>query len=274
LFNRIFFGILLILISISAIYYGENYFYSFVFLFSFLALYEYFFNIIKKVETEKEIKLLSNVEKIVSLLFGIIILLSYKVKIVIDLKELLIIYIFVISIFQIFKNNIDNFLNSVSYSVFGLIYISLVSTYFLKLRLDFNEGFKILVLVLILNWSNDSFAFFIGTKFGKRKLCPLISPKKSVEGLYGGIFFTFVVGIVSKYTFIKDIFSLNQILILSLIVAIFCPLGDLMQSMIKRNVNIKDSSNLIPGHGGVLDRIDSLLFVIPLAYFFIKYYIN
>jgi phosphatidate cytidylyltransferase len=114
--------------------------------------------------------------------------------------------------------------------------------------------------VFLLIWISDSFAYLVGSRFGKRKLAPKISPNKSVEGLAGGLFFTIIAGFMVEYfnSGLK-----GNWMIISIIIAIFAPVGDLAESKLKRIFNVKDSGNLMPGHGGVLDRLDSFIFCIP-----------
>ncbi|MDN8493205.1 CDP-archaeol synthase, partial [Acinetobacter baumannii] len=114
-------------------------------------------------------------------------------------------------------------------------------------------------------WGADSGAYFVGRKFGKRKLAPTVSPNKSVEGLYGGILTTIIVMLVVQYQYL-NLTWVQQLLflILSLITVFGSVLGDLFESMIKRRAGIKDSGRVLPGHGGVLDRIDSLLAAAPI----------
>lgn len=125
-------------------------------------------------------------------------------------------------------------------------------------------GSEVLALFILI-WCSDSFAYFVGKKYGKTRLAPAISPKKTWEGFFGGIFFSMLAGIVVEYFFSE--LRGNWIIIASL-VAIFAPLGDLVESQIKRFHNVKDSSNLIPGHGGVLDRLDSFILCVPVLYLY------
>lgn len=134
---------------------------------------------------------------------------------------------------------------------------------------EYQESIVLLLVVFV--WSNDSFAFFVGKKFGKKKLFESVSPKKTVEGFIGGIFFTLAIAImISKYI---DFLSMTQAVIMALMVSIFGTLGDLVESKFKRKVNKKDSGTIMPGHGGLLDRLDSLLFVAPFVYLYIHYLI-
>ena len=121
--------------------------------------------------------------------------------------------------------------------------------------------------VFILIWVNDSFAYLVGKNFGKTKLLERISPKKTVEGFVGGMVFTFIGGYILSLFFTK--LSVPNWLIFSAIVSIFGVLGDLIESMFKRQAGVKDSSDFIPGHGGFLDRLDSIIFSAPFIFIYL-----
>ena len=125
-----------------------------------------------------------------------------------------------------------------------------------------------LVLVFILIWSADSGAYFAGRKFGNKKLAPEVSPGKSIEGVIGGLLLALAVALVfQNWTDLKGLGFL-QSLILFVAVVLFSVLGDLTESMFKRASGVKDSSQLLPGHGGILDRIDSLTSAVPIYFTF------
>ncbi len=127
---------------------------------------------------------------------------------------------------------------------------------------------KIVLGIFILIWCSDTFAYLVGRQFGKTKLFERISPKKTIEGFAGGVLFTLIASfILSKY--FTDT-SLIEWLVIALLVSVFGVLGDLVESMFKRQAQVKDSSNLIPGHGGFLDRLDSIIFATPFIYIFLE----
>jgi len=129
------------------------------------------------------------------------------------------------------------------------------------------DGFsgKFVLGIFILIWTNDTGAYLSGMLLGKHPFYPRISPKKTWEGTIGGFILTLILAtILSKWLFANDILVA---LILGAVVSVFAALGDLVESMLKREVGVKDSGNVLPGHGGVLDRFDSLLFVAPAAFF-------
>ena len=123
-------------------------------------------------------------------------------------------------------------------------------------------------LFFILVWVNNSFAYLIGKKVGKRPLFKSISPKKTWEGFLGGLLFTVIAAIIIYYY--KADFSLNFYLIYAILITVLATFGDLIQSKFKRQANVKDSGSLIPGHGGFFDRMDSVIFCAPWIYFFVK----
>ena len=123
--------------------------------------------------------------------------------------------------------------------------------------------------VFILIWTNDTFAFLVGKNIGRTKLFERISPNKTVEGFIGGMVFTFIASIILAQQF--DGLSLVQWIVIAAIVSVFGVLGDLIESMFKRQAGVKDSSNLIPGHGGFLDRFDSVIFAAPFIFIYLQF---
>lgn len=127
--------------------------------------------------------------------------------------------------------------------------------------------------------ATDSFAYFGGMTCSKlfktHKLLERISPKKTIEGSISGLFFGVLTGyLIASNTDIRYLISTEQAITISVLISAFGQIGDLFESMIKRDFNFKDSSNLIPGHGGILDRFDSLIFISPVTYLYLKYFIN
>ena len=122
--------------------------------------------------------------------------------------------------------------------------------------------------VFILIWTNDTFAYLIGKNFGKHKLLERISPNKTIEGFIGGMIFTFTASFILANQFTT--LTLVQWIVIAGIVSIFGVLGDLIESMFKRQAGVKDSSNFIPGHGGFLDRFDSVIFAAPFIFIYLQ----
>jgi phosphatidate cytidylyltransferase len=166
-----------------------------------------------------------------------------------------------------------------SVTIFGVFYVAWFGSHLILIRelpllkgLDYSMGFSFVILVFALTWCYDTGAYFIGSRFGRRRLFKKISPSKTVEGAIGGIGFT-LIGIFITRWLIAPYLSVLHCVILAVGSSVIGQVGDLVESMIKRDVKIKDSSQTIPGHGGVLDRFDSLLFTAPLIYYYLKYFI-
>jgi phosphatidate cytidylyltransferase len=126
---------------------------------------------------------------------------------------------------------------------------------------------KFLIMLFALVWINDSGAYFAGKSLGKRKFAPVVSPNKTWEGAIGGFLATAILGILIGA--FSSTFTVRQGLVLGLVLGILAPIGDLLESAIKRGAGVKDSGTLLPGHGGVLDRIDSVLICAPVFYYFL-----
>ncbi len=159
----------------------------------------------------------------------------------------------------------------------GIFYIGLFSSFLIKIREiypqnDFNYeyGGYIIISILATIWICDSAAFFVGSAIGKHRLYERISPKKSWEGAIAGFVFAVITMVAAKFI-ILDFLNWTQIISVGIAIGIFGQIGDLVESMFKRDAGVKDSSNLIPGHGGVFDRFDSLLFSAPIVYIILIY---
>jgi len=155
-----------------------------------------------------------------------------------------------------------------------IIYLGVLGLHFnLLAKVDSLNSYsgKLVVFVIVLNWVCDSGAFFVGKSIGRRKLAPVISPNKTIEGFIGGILTTIVYAIIYRHFFLPDI-TVGEMLLLSIVLAVICALGDLCASAIKRATNIKNYSDFIPGHGGIMDRLDSVLYTVTFTagYFIIK----
>mgnify|MGYP003593453843 FL=1 len=154
--------------------------------------------------------------------------------------------------------------------IFTVVYLALPFGFALGLpkfsTLDTEKTFTLEVFMLfVLIWSSDTFAYLTGKFFGKHKMAPKISPKKTWEGFAGGVVLTLLLGF-----FVEQYFPelRGNWMIVGLLVSIFAPLGDLVESQLKRSFAVKDSGNIIPGHGGVLDRLDSFIICAPVVYLY------
>ena len=164
-----------------------------------------------------------------------------------------------------FKDDPD-FLDASAKQVQGTIYVPLLLSHAILLRGD-PDGAAWIFFLLTLVFFGDIGAFYAGSYFGRTKLCPSVSPGKTVEGALGGISATIIIGIVFRYVFLPHL-PFGYCLLLFTAVGIIGPVGDLYESMLKRKGDIKDSGTIMPGHGGLLDRIDAVLFAAPVVYYF------
>ena len=156
-----------------------------------------------------------------------------------------------------------------------MIWIGLSLNYIILIRDIPNHGFSLTLLMFLSVWICDTFAFFFGSKFGRKKLLENISPNKtwlgSIAGFASVLIFNYFFFLFDVLQFPDYNFTIYDIIMFSFIFGIISQLGDLFESMIKRNVNIKDSGTILKGHGGFLDRMDSLMFVAPLFYLYLKF---
>lgn len=150
--------------------------------------------------------------------------------------------------------------------LFGFFYLTIPLGHLALLR-NLPQGPRWILLVLLLVMSSDTAAYFSGTFLGRHKLYPAVSPNKSVEGALGGLLGSLAAAWLAGTTFIAWL-PMSQLLLLGLAAGIVGELGDLLESLLKRSFGVKDSGVIIPGHGGMLDRLDSLLFAFPLTYYF------
>ncbi len=154
--------------------------------------------------------------------------------------------------------------------VAGPWYIGGLMTTAALLRRDFGPGWVLLVLSVA--WLADTGGYFVGRKFGKAKLYPKVSPNKTWAGLYGAVLGSTIAGVVAALTYLPQLHLFGGV-VLGLLGGIIGQLGDLVESLLKRSVGVKDSGAIIPGHGGILDRIDALLFVSPVIYMYAVWFV-
>jgi phosphatidate cytidylyltransferase len=163
-----------------------------------------------------------------------------------------------------------------SVTLFGVLYVGWLSAHLLYLRelptsvgQPYAAGAALVFLVFLPTWSCDTAAYAVGMAFGRRRLLPSVSPKKSVEGSLGGLAAAVAATLLARAWF-APFLSLTHALILGTAIGVFAQVGDLAESLLKRVSRAKDSGEMIPGHGGVLDRFDSLYFTAPLVYYYVK----
>lgn len=183
---------------------------------------------------------------------------------------LLAINLLVIALISLFRFKSDpSVLEVVAAQIQGIIYIPLLLSFLILIRQGSSGMIWIFILLAII-FGGDTGAYYVGSYFGRRKLNPAISPGKTIEGAIGGLAANVIVGGLAKFLFLPGLPWAASILFF-IAVGIAGQAGDLFESELKRSSGIKDSSGILPGHGGILDRIDALLFAAPVAYIFIRY---
>lgn len=264
--KRIIFGLLYVALVISSSLLGALYFYSLFLLLMLICIYEF----IKILELKSIYPYLLGTTAFLTAVISnnnlIVFEEGLSKKIVLSIFLTVIYFSFILALVssrKIAKQYLSrNFLS--------LIYVALPFSLLIKIPyLNFEDSFdtSIIIGIFILIWSNDVFAFLIGKNFGKHKLIERVSPNKTVEGFLGGFIFTFIAAylVANLCTSIQPL----QWFTIAIIVSIFGVLGDLIESMFKRQAGLKDSSNLLPGHGGFLDRLDSIIFATPFIFIYL-----
>ncbi len=165
-------------------------------------------------------------------------------------------------------NDLRKHFDELVFTVFVLVYV-VTFVAFLPLIRDGANGIKWLLLFLFIVWAGDTGAYFVGRKWGKTKLYPLISPGKSVEGAGGGLLSSIALTLIFKLVAFSALSWFGAVAT-ALVVGVSSQIGDLCESFFKRAYKIKDSSKILPGHGGILDRFDGVLFSLPIMYFCVK----
>lgn len=210
---------------------------------------------------------------------GSLVIVSIILNVYFKFLEFYVLFLFasiIILISELFRNKASAIIN-VAVTFLGILYLGLFSSSILLIReifseseLLYSEGGYLIISIMIAIWICDSAAFFIGSAFGKHKLFPRVSPNKSWEGAIAGFVFAIVSMIAAKAIFL-DILTLTDSIIIGTIVGTVGQIGDLVESLVKRDAGVKDSSAIIPGHGGIFDRFDSLLFTAPVVYIYLHF---
>ena len=256
-----------VLVMIAGLFGGP---YSFVALFSIisgLCLWEYFDMVLIKDHKRDKIR------KIIGMIMGVLpVVISAGVKLgwfrdpnsfVVGTAILFSPLFFMAFIYEMTTKSDQPFAN-VGYMILGVFYIGIPFALLDFIAFDGEHFYaKTVFGLLLLTWFNDTGAYLVGSMIGKTPLLPRISPKKTWEGSIGGGVITFLTAIILYYTIAE--LRLIDWLILAGIVAVFASIGDLIESMLKRSHNVKDSGTLLPGHGGLLDRFDGFIFCLPFA---------
>lgn len=167
-------------------------------------------------------------------------------------------------------HNISDAARDVAYAALGFLYIPLLLMHLVMLHRT-AYGWQWLLVIMLIVMTNDSAAYYTGSAFGKHRLYPQVSPKKSIEGALGGLVGSIGGTMLAKFTFFSQL-TFGDALLTALFIGILGQTGDLFESLLKRSFGVKDSGNSIPGHGGVLDRLDSIIFAAPAMYYYVIYF--
>ncbi len=248
-------------VVIAAIYFGGPWFALFLLLIVNVAIFEY--NKIIKIGNSSFLAVIAHL----GVSFYLIILLLEQHLLITPLFLVLFFILFVSVLFNMEIEEKPGLVES-ALSLWGVVYIGVLFGYLLTLRLQ-PEGALYTYLLFAGIWIHDTLAYFIGVKWGVRRFAPQISPKKSVEGSLAGLGGTILIFFSVSILF-PELFGLSPLgsIILALGISVFAQLGDLMESALKRQMQVKDSGAVIPGHGGVLDRFDSIMLAAPFVYYF------
>lgn len=258
--TRILVGVIAIPLILLIVRYGGYPFFVFCILLEALCFYE-----LLRMSAKKGYETLIYLNVFLSA--SLFVLFLFRKDLIIYGIPILILILFAVEHLRGEKRNIFNPL----IVIFGFIYITLP----FGLLYELGKNYILVYYLLALIWACDSFAFFGGKLFGKHKLTS-ISPKKTAEGSASGFVFTVIVSVIFHFIFPESV-TLTDSLIIGALVGILAQVGDLIESFLKRYAGVKDSSNIIPGHGGVLDRFDSLIFCLPAVhvyFYFFKIFIN
>ena len=173
----------------------------------------------------------------------------------------------IISVPLLSRSPLEQSLKDGALTLFGVLYLGLTLGTLSMTRL-LPQGEWLIFFLLLVTWASDTGAYYVGTLFGRHRLAPRISPKKTVEGLVGGLIAAIIVGYVARWWFLPELSGLDC-LILAILLTVTGLWGDLTESVMKRSAGMKDSGGILPGHGGMLDRLDSLLFAAPAFYYYV-----
>ena len=267
--TRVLVSILAIPLILAACFYGGIPFLIFVFGIGLVSFYEFS-------------ELTKNKDAYVNFPLGIltvIVIIANSYYGFIETNIVLIIATVLILLFELFRNRSSAIIN-VGTTLLGILYLGMLSSTILLIREFFNksemlypEGGFLIISIMVSIWVCDSAAFFLGSAFGKHKLFPRISPNKSWEGAIAGFIFA-VIGMIAAKILVLDYLTWQDVIVIGIIAGTIGQLGDLVESMIKRDAKVKDSSALIPGHGGIFDRFDSLLLTAPVVYLYLYFFVS
>lgn len=255
--QRIITAILALIIFLPLVIYGEWPFTVFVYFLATIGLIELL--------RMREIKLFS-FPSLLALVMLWLVLSQFENEqmpvIMLSKTDITMLFVLLLLTYTVLLKNKFNF-DDAGFLLLSTIYVGMGFYYLIEAR---GAGLNYIIFILFVIWATDTGAYFIGRSFGRKKLWPKISPNKTIEGAFGGIIAACVVGVLFQFTYPFD-HSMMFVIMVTVLVSIFGQIGDLVESAFKRHFSVKDSGKILPGHGGILDRLDSLLFVLPLLHF-------
>ena len=263
--SRVLVNVLGIPLLLSAIYFGGIYFQCLIFIAIFISTFEFYSICLKK---DIGIQIIS------IFLFYIYLFLTYFIESIFINIEILFLMIIFLLLIELFRNK-SKPIENIGITIFGIVWIGLFMNYIVLIRNIPEQGMLLTFVMFLSVWICDTSAFFFGSKFGEKKILPKISPNKTWFGTISGfiavlifnfILFKFNVLYQENYNF-----TIFDVLNFSIIFGLIGQLGDFLESMIKREMNVKDSGTILRGHGGILDRMDSLILVAPCYYIYLKF---
>lgn len=266
--TRIIVSIIAIPAIVAVTYFGKIPFLLFVLAISLFAFYEFHL-------------MLKNKNSNGNLLLGFVavaFLIVNQYHLMMNSYDFILIWFALLLLIELFRNK-NSALGNLGGTTLSVLFLGLFGGSLLGIREFYSiddefyvNGGYLIISILITIWICDSAAFFGGTALGKHKLFPRVSPNKSWEGAVFGFIFAIVTMITAKFILL-DFLEWKDVIVIGLIVGVIGQIGDLVESLIKRDAGVKDSSAIIPGHGGIFDRFDSLLFSSPFIYFYLKYFL-
>jgi phosphatidate cytidylyltransferase len=253
---------------VAVTYFGNIPFLVFVLAISLIAFYEFYIMLKSK---NAHVNVLMGFLAVAFLVFN-------QYHVFMNAYMFLIIWLVVLLIYELFRNK-ESALNNLGATLLSVMFLGLFGSSLLGIREFYSiddefylNGGYLIISIMATIWICDSAAFFGGTALGKHKLFPRVSPNKSWEGAVIGFLFAMITMIIAKLV-VLDFLEWIDVIVIGLIVGTIGQIGDLVESLFKRDAGVKDSSALIPGHGGIFDRFDSLLFSSPVIYFYLTYYL-
>jgi phosphatidate cytidylyltransferase len=256
--KRIITGVLIAIVVSFVIWFGEPLLTAFACLVAAIAAFEYY-----KIVKNEHIQPFTYF----GIIFSVLLVLNAHSQWPFTLPLILVLATLIPLIWMIFRSNKDNSFVNWSWTISGIIYTGWLLSFYVLMR-ALNQGMGWVFLVLACTALCDVFAYAVGSKIGKHALASSVSPGKTWEGSAGGLAASIIFAVVVSVCFNLPI-NYWQMIVAGVVIGILSQLGDLVESLLKRNMKTKDAGSLLPGHGGILDRIDSHLLVAPVAYYLI-----